>query len=177
MVIQSRSPSWFLLFIQKAQSGLGPLCQSTADCEPAIIHRIETTPAPLQQVRTVPRFSYVLIAVKLTKENTVPNTKQWATWLKTNLPHYIGEIDITAKWKTGSAVVMMVLPIEIWLDLPPRSGYSFVDFHRAWDAQAARQNLENAVAPQQPQLQEQRAPVMRSGNLQMPSGSSSAGGK
>lgn len=117
--------------------------RSTADCEPAIIHRIEMTPAPLQQVRTVPRFSYVLIAVKLTKENTVPNTKQWATWLKTNLPHYIGEIDIAAKWKTGSAVVMMVLPIEIWLDLPPRSGYSFVDFHRAWDA---CQNLENAVA-------------------------------
>ena len=148
--------------------------RSTADCEPAIIHCIETTPAPLQQVRTVPRFSYVLIAVKLTKENTVPNTKQWATWLKTNLPHYIGEIDITAKCKTGSAVVMMVLPIEIWLDLPPRSGYSFVDFHRAWDA---RQNLENAEAPQQPQLQEQRAPVMRNGNMQMPPGSSSAGGK
>lgn len=103
--------------------------RSTADCEPAIIHRIEKTPAPLQQVRTVPRFSYVLIAVKLTKENTVPNTKQWATWLKTNLPLYIGEIDITAAWKTGSAVVIVVLPIEIWLDLPPRSGYSFVDFH------------------------------------------------
>ena len=128
----------------------------TADCEPAIIHRIETTPAPLQQVRNFPRFSHVLIAVKLTKENTVPNTKQWATWLKTNLPPYISEIDITAKWKTGSAVVIMVLPIEIWLDLPPRSGYSFMDFHREWDVQAARQNLENALAPQQPQLQEQR---------------------
>ena len=72
----------------------------TADCEPAIIHRIETTSVPLQQIRTVPKFSHIFIAVKLAKENTVPNTKQWATWLKTNLPNYIGEIDITAKWNT-----------------------------------------------------------------------------
>ena len=151
--------------------------RATADCEPAIIHRIEKTPAPLQQICTVPRFSHVLIAVKITKENTVPNIKQWATWLMTNLPPYIGEIDITAKWKTGSAVVIVVLPIEIWLDLPPHPGYSFVDFHREWDAQAARQKLEDALRPQQPQLQKQRAPVMRSGNIQMPPGSSSAGGK
>lgn len=149
----------------------------TADCEPAITYRIETTSVPLQQVRTVPKFSHVLIAVKLAKENTVPNTKQWATWLKTNLPNYIGDIDITAKWNKGLAVVIIVLPIEIWLDLPPRSAYSFVDFHRAWDAQATRQNLENAGAPQQPQLQEQRAPVMRSGNIQMPPGSILTGGK
>ena len=50
--------------------------RATADCEPAIIHRIEMTPAPLQQVRTVPRFSHVLTAVKVTKENTIPNLKQ-----------------------------------------------------------------------------------------------------
>lgn len=50
--------------------------RATADCEPAIIHRIETTPAPLQQVRTVPWLSHVLIAVKVAKENTIPNLKQ-----------------------------------------------------------------------------------------------------
>lgn len=121
--------------------------RATAGCKPAIIHRIETTPAPLQQVRTVPRFSHVLIAVKVTKENTIPNLKQWATWLMTNLATYIGEIDITAKWKTGSAVVITALPIEIWLDLPPHPGYRLVDFHREWDAQAACQKLEDALRP------------------------------
>lgn len=55
----------------------------------------------------------------------------------------------------------LVFPIEIWLDLPPHPGYSFVDFHREWDAQGARQKLEDAVRPpQQPQPQEQWAPVI-----------------
>ena len=148
--------------------------RASADLEPAVIHRIEKTPSPLRQVSAVPRFSHVLITVKVAKENSVPDVKQWANWLKTNLPPYVGEIDITAKWKTGSALVVVVMPIELWLDLPARPGYGFMEYHRAWDVQAARQRLETAAESRQ---QEQRLPTMRSGNIEPPPGSSSAGTK
>ena len=43
-----------------------------------------------------------------------------------------------ANWKTTSALIVVLLPIEIWLGLPENPAYTFLDFHRAWDAQAAR---------------------------------------
>ncbi|KAF4505467.1 hypothetical protein G6O67_007413 [Ophiocordyceps sinensis] len=128
------------------------------DRPPALIHRIEKTPAPTSaQVTAVKRHSHVLIAVKVAKENTVPNATEWARWLKTNLPPYVGEMQITAKWKTGSALVVFVLPIEIWLGLPERDAYSFIEYHGGWDAATARREQAALLVPGL-QLQENRRP-------------------
>ncbi|EQK98699.1 hypothetical protein G6O67_008719 [Ophiocordyceps sinensis] len=41
------------------------------------------------------------------------------------------EMAITAKWVTGSALVAVVLPVEIWLILPDEEvAYSFMEYHR-----------------------------------------------
>ena len=94
----------------------------------------------------------------------MPKAEEWARWLRTNLPAYIGDISIEAAWKTGSALVFFVLPIEVWLSLPERDAYSFVDYHRSWDAAAARQRQLNLLAP--PQQQQQQLPH-RPGWLQL----------
>lgn len=60
----------------------------STDHEPAIIHRIEKTPASLKQASTVLEYPHVLITVKVAKENTVPGVEQWANWPKTNSPHF-----------------------------------------------------------------------------------------
>ncbi|KAK2593844.1 hypothetical protein QQS21_008459 [Conoideocrella luteorostrata] len=109
------------------------------------------------------------------KENSVPKLTQWAEWLKSNLPQYIGEIDIVANWKTGSATVIFVLPIEIWLALPDNGACSFVSYHYMWDSADARRRHAAAVKPQEQQqqqpLQEEQAPLprMRHGNVPRPS--------
>lgn len=87
----------------------------------------------------------------------MPNATEWARWLKTNLPPYVGEMQITAKWKTGSALVVFVLPIEIWLGLPERDAYSFIEYHGGWDAATARREQAALLVPGL-QLQENRRP-------------------
>lgn len=56
-----------------------------------------------------------------------------------HLPQSVGEIEITADWRTWSALLLPVLPIEIWLGLREDDAQSFVDFHRGWDTNAAPQ--------------------------------------
>lgn len=88
----------------------------------------------------------------------MPNAKQWAQWLRSNLPPYIGEIVIDARWETGSELVSVILPVEIWLALPERDAYFFVDYHRNFDAAAARKKMMALLAPQTQKLQEQIRP-------------------
>ncbi|KAM4054673.1 hypothetical protein HRG_005497 [Hirsutella rhossiliensis] len=121
------------------------------DQPPALIHRIEKTPTPPPtQSTAVPRFSHVLIGVTVEKEDTVPDKAAWATWLTTNLPPYVGQIDIQASWKTGSAFVIFVMPIEIWLGLPEREAYVFLEYHRGWDAAAAARAQRALCQPPPP---------------------------
>ncbi|KAK2591010.1 hypothetical protein QQS21_011303 [Conoideocrella luteorostrata] len=143
------------------------------DTTPALIHRIEKTPQPSSpQVAPAPAHAHVLISVTVKKENSVPKLTQWAEWLKSNLPPYIGEIDIVAKWKTGSATVIFVLPIEIWLALPDNGAYSFVSYHYMWDSADARRRHAAALEPQEMRhasVQEQGPlPRMRHGNIPPP---------
>ncbi|KAM4067212.1 hypothetical protein HRG_001196 [Hirsutella rhossiliensis] len=137
--------------------------RASLDQPPVLIHRIEKTPEPPSpQVTITPKRMFLRVA----KENTIPDAGQWALWLKTNLPSYVGDIALTAKWKTGSALVAVVLPIEIWLGLPEREAYSFMDHHHEWDTAATRQRHAAVLAPPaQQQLQEQGPPGMRSANV------------
>ena len=83
----------------------------------------------------------------------------------------MGEIEIRANWETASALVIVVLPIEIWLDLPEKGAYSFIAYDYKWNAAAARQRLESAAQSSAPPPPQQRQPVMRSGNIQPPTSS------
>ncbi|KAK2590430.1 hypothetical protein QQS21_011891 [Conoideocrella luteorostrata] len=153
-----------------------PICMGNRYAPPAIIHRIETTPPP-PSPRVAPAalpHAHVMISVTVKKENSIPNLAQWAEWLKTNLPSYIGEIEIVAQWKTGSATVIIILPIEIWLALPDNRAYSFVGYHYMWNSAAARRRHMAALEPQRRQqqqqpLQEEQVPRMRHGNVPRPS--------
>lgn len=69
-----------------------------------------------------------LTLIQVDKESSVPNSEQWASWLKTNLPPTIRDIRITSNWASGSAVVDVVMPIEVWLGLKQKEAYSFINY-------------------------------------------------
>ncbi|PHH79923.1 hypothetical protein CDD80_3375 [Ophiocordyceps camponoti-rufipedis] len=86
--------------------------------------------------------AHVTIKVQLAKSETLPSVREWTHWLKSNLPSYIGHIDIRATWSTGSSTVFVVLPIEVWLALRDREGLEFVCYDFNWNVRHCRRRQE-----------------------------------
>ncbi|PHH72062.1 hypothetical protein CDD80_4808 [Ophiocordyceps camponoti-rufipedis] len=107
---------------------------------PALIHRIQRSPSPAAALAESPppKHAHVVITVKVAKSDTVPVARDWAEWLTTNLPPYVGHIDIRANWTTGSSTVLVVLPYEIWLALPDKRAYQFLCYDFEWDVEKTK---------------------------------------
>ncbi|KAL6719304.1 hypothetical protein ACLMJK_003543 [Lecanora helva] len=137
-----------------------PLHKRSADENrlPALFHAITQSPSPQPSIKKVPRHAHVCIRVNVSKEETIPSSAQFSKWLMTNLPDYVGDIAISAKWKKGSVAVIVIVPVEIWLDLPDRPAYAFIDWRPDWDADSVRSTLTTQAAPQVPEAQRQPSP-------------------
>lgn len=70
----------------------------------------------------------VLLSVQLEDDVTFPDLEQWKTWLTTNIPLGIFDVDITIESLfTGSRVLLVTVPLEVWTMLPANEdAYAFV---------------------------------------------------
>ena len=115
----------------------------------ALIHVIMGSPTPPPGPTMPPRFAHVMITANISRPDTIPSAEQFSKWVSENIPAYVGDITIDAQWKSNSVTVVLLLPLEVWQNLPDRRAYKFIDFRFDWDGEAHRRNMAVTAAARQ----------------------------
>jgi hypothetical protein len=104
----------------------------TAHDKPAITLKAPASKQIITSHETQPKsIGKVLISVSLTGLDTLPDCNRFVKWLTTNVPKSIAEINVEGLFKSGSSECLLTVPIALWLMLPEKDCFTFVNHVRS----------------------------------------------